>query len=316
MKTKSFILSIFLKQGIILVFFIFLLQVTNAQTTEIGTDNDYILGEQWNRIKINKNHIKKSKYLRRITSGIGYFLEGTSFYLGIHQGKHILATNYHICPNQEECLNKKVYFPSQRKKAIVKEFIGSWPEIELSLLIIDPKGFDLKKLKRSAYPLSFQTIKKGLPLFTLGYGKAFNKKQRLAFDSSRWCKVFSKTNQFILFQDPDEFNPAPYRTWSYATGCEVSHGDSGSPVFVRRTTKLIGIIWTMRAPKSKFFKKEDNIKAVFRSENHPEIWKQLSYVVPTIKMRDFLKRAIISGEINTPWKIKIIKSIFKNKRIY
>jgi hypothetical protein len=108
------------------------------------------------------------------------------------------------------------------------------------------------------------------------------------------CYVFSQDSEYRLMGDPDEFNPGPYRAWSFATSCDVSHGDSGSAMVDRETGKVVGIIWTGRIPKKREIQSSSYLSRLFQDHGE-EIWSELSYSVPAEKMGVFLTALLQTG---------------------
>ena len=96
--------------------------------------------------------------------------------------------------------------------------------------------------------------------------------------------------------DPDALNPGTYDAWSFANGCDVSHGDSGSAMVDRKTGKPIGLIWTGKIPKSPKVQQSQYLNEILQKQS-PEIWTELSYAVPAAKIREVLQAA--SNDSNT-----------------
>jgi hypothetical protein len=91
--------------------------------------------------------------------------------------------------------------------------------------------------------------------------------------------------------DPDELNPGSYQAWSFANGCDVSHGDSGSAMVDRDSGDVVGIIWTGRIPKTPDIQDSKVLDDLLRTQS-PRIWKELSYAVPAAKIREVLQRIL------------------------
>jgi hypothetical protein len=96
--------------------------------------------------------------------------------------------------------------------------------------------------------------------------------------------------------DPDDLNPGPNKVWSFANGCDVSHGDSGSAMFNRNTGEIVGLIWTGRIPKDASVQKSDYLREILDENNSKEIWQQLSYAVPAEKIKDVLTQELEAGK--------------------
>ena len=99
-------------------------------------------------------------------------------------------------------------------------------------------------------------------------------------------------------RDPDDLNTGPNKVWSFALGCEVSHGDSGSSIVNRLTGEVIGIIWTGRIPKAERVQRTSHLDLILDENDQDEIWGQLSYAVPAEKIKDFLINDIEANKFN------------------
>ena len=91
--------------------------------------------------------------------------------------------------------------------------------------------------------------------------------------------------------DPDDLNPADYKAWSFAFGCDISHGDSGSPLIHRETGEILGIVWTGRIPKSPVVQSSQTLRE-WLSDGPEDIWKELSFGVPAFQMKVVLEQKI------------------------
>lgn len=110
------------------------------------------------------------------------------------------------------------------------------------------------------------------------------------------CRVVSGLNEFRFMADPDRYNPADYRAWSFATGCSVSHGDSGSAIVNRKSGAIVGLIWTGAIPKEAKIQSSQFIRDL-QNRDDEEIWSLLTYAVPALKIKDRLNDALNSGEL-------------------
>src|SRR5690606_2483014 len=97
---------------------------------------------------------------------------------------------------------------------------------------------------------------------------------------------------FRFMADPDTINPGPYRAWSFAHGCDISHGDSGSAFFSRESGEMIGIVWTAATPKDPLIRTRDYLDSLRPTDE--AIWTKLGYTVPALKIGEFLK-SILPG---------------------
>jgi hypothetical protein len=111
------------------------------------------------------------------------------------------------------------------------------------------------------------------------------------------CKVFSPTQDFRLMPDPDALNPGTYDAWSFANGCDVSHGDSGSAMVDRKTGRPVGLIWTGKIPKSPQVQSSRYLAELAAGQSE-EIWTELSYAVPASKIKEVLLSALSEGSVS------------------
>jgi hypothetical protein len=213
-----------------------------------------------------------------------------------------MATNHHVCPSYNECSGSTaIQFPLLNFTTRVTEFYGSWDEIDLSLFAIevnDPKVIAL--LTTVASPFAFHDdLKHGEPLVTIGFGIGDNPGRVMMGNRDSDCKVYSRDGEYRLMADPDDLNPGPYKAWSFANGCDVSHGDSGSAMMDRDNGHVVGIIWTGKIPKNPKVQQDSYLKQIFNSEPASEdVWKELSYSVPAVEMNRYLTNAINKGQIS------------------
>lgn len=265
------------------------------------TKDTYQIGDQWGKLKVNKRlyrnyDVPKASLLA--IQATAKLKGGTAFYLGKFAGRHLIATNYHVCKISFECTGHDAdftEFQNDKRKYLVTKNLGLFVPIDLAIFEIE-----VNEGERVPTPIAFDfdfEILKGSMLTSAGYGigENYNRKfQMITFDDD--CKVFSKDDDFKLMKDPDSINPAYYKAWSFAVGCDSSHGDSGSAVLDRETGANIGILWTGGFPKSDEARSSKALTS-WLNENDERIWKELSYIVPAKKIRELILKAIDAGEI-------------------
>jgi hypothetical protein len=132
---------------------------------------------------------------------------------------------------------------------------------------------------------------------TAGFGIAENSARNMVVDMGSDCMVVSGRGEFKKMGDPDHLNPGDYEAWSFAVGCDASHGDSGSAMVDRNTGRVLGIIWTGKIPKSEKAQSSAYIRGLVGS-NSPEVWQELTYAVPAAKMGEVLRDKISHHEIS------------------
>ncbi|MCO5142675.1 MAG: serine protease [Oligoflexia bacterium] len=259
--------------------------------------SDYQLGDEWGKLPVSRASLdQESPSFRRAALATARVGGATGFYLGKFAGYHVMATNHHVMTSSRGCNGSRMSFPLLGVTVRCNQLLGSWPNIDLALFTVTVASEqDEKKLKEVAANFQFhEDIKKGELLTTIGFGIAGNSSRNTMANRDSDCYVFSNNGEYRLMADPDRFNPGSYRAWSFALGCDVSHGDSGSAIVTRAEGKVVGIIWTGRIPKSDFVKSSQNLKNIFSSGDE-RIWEELSYAVPAKKMAEFLEGILDSN---------------------
>jgi hypothetical protein len=264
-----------------------------------GDSRDYRIGDEWGKKSVNPKDLRKSspQFVRAASATAFIPVGGTGFYLGKFDGVHVLATNHHVCPTERDCVNSKADFRVIKKSFKMTKLFISLPDVDLALLAIDVPAKDEAVMKRIAQNFSFRKeIQKGQGLMTIGYGTGENPYNEMMANQDSDCKVFSDTKDYRHLADPDEINPGDYKAWSFAHGCDISHGDSGSAMVDRETGEVMGIVWTGKIPKSRSVQSSVNLEKMFTTSS-PLIWKELSYAVPASKIGDYLSKLTRSREI-------------------
>ena len=242
---------------------------------------------------------------------------GTAFYLGKFDNRHIIATNYHVCPEKDSCttgqeVDIQAIFPVQGKRYDLVQWFGSWNSIDLALLEIAVPKSDEAEMAKIAGPFQWDySFVPGTRLLSIGFGVADNPKRKMVAAYDRDCIIFSNTNEFRFMADPDDVNPAPYKAWSFAHGCDTSHGDSGSSVVDRATGAVVGIVWTGRIPKSKSVQSSKYLTDIL-NHNDEEIWEELNYGVPAPKMKSVLTEWL-KGRNLPPVTVSVLKAMLWTK---
>jgi hypothetical protein len=256
-----------------------------------GRIKDYQIGDEWGKKPVTEKVLENaSKEFHRAAMATAYLpVGGTGFYLGKFQGSHVLATNHHVCPVARDCVGEHAQFPLLGKSLLMTRLFVSLPDIDLALIEIKVQPKDEFLLSKIGRNFAFnKSILKGQELLTIGFGIGGNPRNLMMANQDSDCKVFSKNYEYRHLADPDEFNPADYRAWSFAHACDISHGDSGSAMVDRKTGDVLGIVWTGKIPKSPEVQASSNLIKIFNSPLGSEIWKELSYAVPAAKIKHIL----------------------------
>ena len=284
----------------------------SAQAQFFGTpcdlDSDRMgsqVGSVWDRVEasdVNPN-------FRFLVQGMAAYRGGTAFYLGYWNGHYLMATNAHVQPEMK-CASPEAWDSAARFESLEHEFacekvFGTWKEIELSIFSISvPKEYEafFKPLGASfAFHTPLQMNEK---LFTLGFGSACNPNSALTMTTGPQCQLFSKPNDFKFMKDPDEAQTSVYATWAMAIGCNVSHGDSGSPVLDRETGKVVGILYTGKFPKPETAQDDAFLETLLKSKGEGT-WTMLNYAVPSLKIGEFLEKWVKTPALDSDTQITL-----------
>lgn len=263
----------------------------NMMLNQNAGTGKYRIGDEWGKKKVTSETLKtESPGFARMALATAYLpVGGTGFYLGKFNGSHVVATNHHVCPKAFECVGDRADFRMLGKKFKITKFFITIPDVDLTLLAIDIPESEEAEMSEVARNFSFnQDVYKGQELITMGFGVAGNARNYLMANQDSDCKVFSEAGEYRHMADPDDINPGTYNAWSFANGCDVSHGDSGSAMVDRRTGDIVGIIWTGKIPKSRLAQNSENLDRMLQT-SAPEIWKELSYAVPATKIKEYIR---------------------------
>jgi len=277
----------------------------------IDTPSNCRVGDNWTKRAPTQDDIRDpNSSTRKAVLATGAYGGGTAFYLGKFNGHHLAATNYHVVKDTP-CIffddmpglhphPNTVDFESLGVSAECVQYLAGktlkgWDDIEFALIEIKPSALDEIKLKEVGLNVAFsKPLIQGTPLVTAGHGIAGNYQSKLQFTDDSDCKVFSKTDEFKFMADPDTKTPSSYNTWSFAHGCDGSHGDSGSALLNKSTGEIVGLLWTGMLPKSKEAQNSKELSGMI-SNNDAKIWTELNYGVPAAKIHEKMKSVILTG---------------------
>jgi hypothetical protein len=264
---------------------------SDATLSSVAAIKDYQIGPEWGKRATTRDGLSQETAVvqraSKATVRVRLMFGGaTGFVLGERGGKILFATNHHVIEDQGSCDGAKITFemldlPEYQCDEVVTT------STDLDLTIFTVKGIaDSERAAVLAVAKSFTTQppKKGAGIVTVGYGVAGNPGQRsLMIGMDADCKVYSPDGETRYMADPDTYNPGPYKTWMFATGCDVSHGDSGSAMVDRTTGEVVGIISTGKIPKNPVVREAAFLTRIF-DESAEEVWQELSYAVPASKI--------------------------------
>lgn len=251
----------------------------------------YQVGEFW-----SKKHISSAssrvQILKESVGEVGS--RATLFYIGKKDNKHIAITNFHVCPKRENNLNRCLYqrvtffyFKNERGQSL-KGKVKSVPLVQknLDLSVLEIEFDNLSTFERAPTPLKISNKRPYLDqdLISLGYGFHNNEYGVLMIEENSFeCKVFSREERLV--SDPDTVNPQDYKVYSFLHGCDVSHGDSGSPILDRDTLEVVGLLWSGKYPK------DDKVsQAGFENLPIDFLWKELNYASPSYLINEALNK--------------------------
>jgi hypothetical protein len=258
---------------------------------------DYQLGSTWDKVTVTaKLYQNSDRVFRKAALATASVGGGTGFYLGKFDGAHVFATNHHVCSMGAVCLGNPIVFTLLNKTYSLNQWIGTFKDIDLTLMTfkIPPEDESLFASLASNFAFN-RPLQRGLKLLTIGYGIAGNPTRyprSLMAAAGSDCVVMSKSNEYRSLPDPDTVNPLPEPVWSFASACDVSHGDSGSAMIDRETGEIVGILWTGTTPKDPNVQSSALIQRLLRHPNETT-WTQLSYAVPAAKMRDSIYQFVL-----------------------
>lgn len=267
---------------------------STERRTEPPPIEAYQIGD-WGRLFLSPQALYMSPYesLRKALSATANIAQpfvgnGTAFYVGEYRGEFLMATNEHVC-SFKKCPDT-LFFETLGEVFLVKKVLGAWPTIDFSLFTIEVPAEQKASLRGKELLFDFATpIEKGQLLVIAGYGVAGPSRGRMTYTHDTHCKVFSESGDYRLIQDGDEINPTESLVWSFASGCDISHGDSGSAVLDRSTAKVVGLAWTGALPKPEDGRLRDRtyVNALFE-DGGATLWTELTYNVPAVKIHEHL----------------------------
>jgi hypothetical protein len=266
-------------------------QLPSAALSSLAGVLDYQIGPNWGKTVVTSDSLSKqspafqraAKATARVRLGFG---GATAFVIGEKNGETVMATNHHVIEDQDTCESARISFEMMNINGLrCKSVVTTNTDLDLTIFTLSgvtaTQQAELRKVAESFDPGETQ---KGMELLTIGYGVAGNDNQRnLMSGQDEECKTFSPDGEVRYMADPDQFNPGPYKTWMFATGCDVSHGDSGSAIVERATGKVVGILSTGKIPKNKVVRDQSFLDRIF-DESSEDVWDELTYAVPASKI--------------------------------
>lgn len=260
----------------------------------------YQIGPKWdakvitNSFLNSRNDFLTSKLALSTVKMATPWESGTGFFLGKYNGQYLVATSAHVLKNIPTCIALPVHaiFSLQNRSYRCHKIIGIWNEIDLAIFSIREKRSD--KFLRHINPFKFDfndPYKHGTPLMTMGYGNYKNPQGNLTLKRSRDCMIYSSSGEFGRVSKQNKKSDdkmAEKEMTVFATGCDISAGDSGSALVNVESQKVIGIVWATHSPKPDKITTDAYLDSLVRGHQDPsDVWKYFSYGVSalTIKKR-------------------------------
>lgn len=279
----------------------------SGSNTPAYTANDFQIGETWDArpLSLETLHDENNFIVSRMASNIAQITtpiaKGTAFYLGRHNGSHLMATNAHVLKNILSCRVSPVIFRFTIFGVTMKcdSIITIRRDIDFALLSVETNDVSQSFLEE-LNPLKFafdRDVNRNVPVYTAGYGEFLNPEGKMTLKDDRDCRIYSKTNDFRKLLDPEKIESK--KIPSMAVGCDISPGDSGSPIVNRVSGEVMGIIWSTQTPKpitmrSRLFL--DNLQ----NDPEPEIWEHMAYGIPASVIKRELIRFIDETRLSWP----------------
>lgn len=269
----------------------------DAAAAAARSAKDYQLGDEWGKKPVTAaSAAAAGPVFERAAKATARYGGATAFYLGFFNGHHLMATNHHVAEGMG--CGARADFPLLGKSFPCERIYGDWKEIDLAVFSIRVAPGDEAALSGVGGNFAFDAaIYPGQRLLTIGFGVAGNPGRVMMASRDSDCRTFSGRGDFRKMADPDDFNPGPDKVWSFANGCDISHGDSGSAYVDLETGEVVGIVWTGRIPKSPQVGSSRYLAEMQRAQG-AEIWTELSYTVPAARIRDGLEASLASGSLS------------------
>lgn len=256
---------------------------------------NYQIGPEWGRFDITDEVMgRAAPEFQKLVGSTASVGGATGFYLGVHNGIHVMATNNHVIKDSSGCALKMVTFQGkagQILEGICRRVIGTWKDVDFTLFEAGFSTANAPHLVGRESKIRFDApIQKGHELMMAGFGVAGSDRYhhfRGTYDSD--CKVYSKDDEFRFMSDPDQVNPGEGKVWLFALGCDISHGDSGSAIAARDNGDLIGIISTGRIPKNVKVRETGYLDRIY-ADSAEDVWGELSYAVPAAKIAEYMRQ--------------------------
>jgi hypothetical protein len=265
--------------------------------SESISQTDFQIGASWDAQNLTtQNVINTNNFV--ISQGASstvlirtLFAKGTGIFLGRFNNRYLVATNAHVLKNIPTCAVTPVVvqFKLANLAYTCSKVIGIWPDVDFALIALRAQNGSHVFLDQLNPPkMAFKKpLLKNTLLYSFGHGAYLNSENNLTLKAGDDCRIYSEDNTLRRLQDPNQ--EGAKKVPSFAVGCDISPGDSGSPLIDRTTGDIYGLIWSTQTPKS-FSVRSSTYMERLRAENSDEVWSNLAYGVPATAIRDELLR--------------------------
>jgi hypothetical protein len=257
----------------------------------------------------HKNLKNIPQKLRIAALSVAQFGKSTAFYIGKHNGKDVMVTTSHsalsdakhyshplshyqespeilcrVFHDYEESQLREFQFNLLDEAFECKSLIAIYPEFELAFFEIDTKNStSLKDLGITFTPP--ETFSKGEPLNFFSYS-SFKNTGHITFDlgltDGELCSAFINSSEVDYMENYHDLSKAQLKTPSIPVGCDVSPGDSGSPL-LNSKGELLGLLWASSGSIDQRLKNESLLKSLLENNEaytNSElnfVWKSFNY---------------------------------------
>lgn len=219
----------------------------NPNLAKRGVDL-YRVGTEWSRTPVSNQIVQdlpthEQHWVLRTGRARYPGGSGTAFILGKHQNRWWALSNRHVFYSPAVCGVATFSFPMLEITARCVRRLEAWNEHDLAILEIEfldqPEPTDLPVLRLPSSP----SLDRSMWLASAGFGVAGHENEiPLTLNRDTDCRAFSST--------PFDRQLGSEYVHSFAHGCDVSPGDSGSPIWERETGRWAGVVWSGIVPKS------------------------------------------------------------------
>jgi hypothetical protein len=145
-----------------------------AQTVKDG----YRVGDDWGKKVVTQSDFNSSSvHFQKLALSMLKINGATGVYLGKFAGKHLAATNHHVCPAAFACVGSYAEFYFGNKKIKIVDIVGSWEQIELTIFVLDNR-YD-SALAGLGVNFAFdEELVRGQKLLSMGYGGNHNPEKK------------------------------------------------------------------------------------------------------------------------------------------